>query len=110
MQQRGEITYNGHHLNEFVVQRTAAYIEQVDLHIPEVRTHECLNELMVSTLNLSACCRDAFLVQLTAIHQAGRFAYPQALLLLKFQSHRLALFGVYAHRSTQDSCERALTG
>ena len=28
MQINGEITYNGHTLDEFVVQRTAAYIEQ----------------------------------------------------------------------------------
>ena len=38
LQQSGEITYNGYRLDEFVVQRTAAYIEQVDLHTPEVRS------------------------------------------------------------------------
>ena len=32
----GDITYNGHHQDEFVVQRTAAYIEQEDLHEPQV--------------------------------------------------------------------------
>ena len=36
VQQSGDITYNGHSMEEFVVQRTAAYIEQVDLHIPVV--------------------------------------------------------------------------
>ena len=37
VQLTGDITYNGHTLDEFVVQRTAAYVEQTDLHIPEVR-------------------------------------------------------------------------
>ncbi len=36
-QVEGDITYNGHHQDEFVVQRTAAYIEQSDLHEPQVR-------------------------------------------------------------------------
>ena len=37
VQLTGDITYNGHTLDEFVVQRTAAYVEQTDLHIAEVR-------------------------------------------------------------------------
>jgi len=37
VQVEGDITYNGHHQDEFVVQRTAAYIEQSDLHEPQVR-------------------------------------------------------------------------
>ena len=32
----GKVTYNGKGLNEFVVQRTAAYIEQTDEHIAEL--------------------------------------------------------------------------
>lgn len=32
----GSVTYNGKHFNEFVPQRTAALIEQVDEHIAEL--------------------------------------------------------------------------
>ena len=32
----GEVTYNAKTLSEFVPQRTAAYIEQVDVHIAEL--------------------------------------------------------------------------
>ena len=42
LQLEGDITYNGHELNEFVVQRTAAYIEQSDLHEPQVRVAVCI--------------------------------------------------------------------
>ncbi|KAF7849923.1 hypothetical protein BT93_L0124 [Corymbia citriodora subsp. variegata] len=38
----GRVTYNGHDLNEFVAQRTAAYISQHDLHIGEMTVRETL--------------------------------------------------------------------
>ncbi|KAG4972603.1 hypothetical protein JHK85_039024 [Glycine max] len=38
----GRVTYNGHELNEFVPQRTAAYISQHDLHIGEMTVRETL--------------------------------------------------------------------
>ncbi|KAG9445935.1 hypothetical protein H6P81_012063 [Aristolochia fimbriata] len=38
----GEITYNGHGLNEFVPQRTSAYISQHDVHIAEMTVRETL--------------------------------------------------------------------
>ncbi|XP_078443948.1 ABC transporter G family member 36-like [Wolffia australiana] len=38
----GNITYNGHGLNEFVPERTAAYISQHDLHIGEMTVRETL--------------------------------------------------------------------
>ncbi|PKI43298.1 hypothetical protein CRG98_036278 [Punica granatum] len=38
----GTVTYNGHGLNEFVPQRTAAYISQHDLHIGEMTVRETL--------------------------------------------------------------------
>ncbi|ERM97072.1 hypothetical protein AMTR_s00122p00119310 [Amborella trichopoda] len=38
----GRITYNGHQMNEFVPQRTAAYISQHDLHIGEMTVRETL--------------------------------------------------------------------
>ncbi|KAI4310915.1 hypothetical protein MLD38_035860 [Melastoma candidum] len=44
----GEILYNGHRLNEFVPQKTAAYISQADLQISEMTVRE--------TLDFSACC------------------------------------------------------
>ncbi|XP_060173834.1 pleiotropic drug resistance protein 1-like [Lycium barbarum] len=45
----GKVTYNGHELNEFVPQRTAAYISQHDLHIGEMTVRE--------TLEFSARCQ-----------------------------------------------------
>ncbi|GFP99541.1 pleiotropic drug resistance protein 1 [Phtheirospermum japonicum] len=38
----GRVTYNGHGLDEFVPQRTAAYISQHDLHIGEMTVRETL--------------------------------------------------------------------
>ncbi|KAJ4976200.1 hypothetical protein NE237_001306 [Protea cynaroides] len=45
----GDISYNGHRLEEFVPQKTAAYISQHDLHIAEMTVRE--------TLDFSACCQ-----------------------------------------------------
>ncbi|XP_065868540.1 pleiotropic drug resistance protein 1-like isoform X2 [Euphorbia lathyris] len=45
----GRVTYNGHDMNEFVPQRTAAYISQNDTHIPEMTVRE--------TLEFSARCQ-----------------------------------------------------
>lgn len=38
----GKVTYNGHGMDEFVPQRTAAYVNQNDLHIPELTVRETL--------------------------------------------------------------------
>ncbi|KAK7245297.1 hypothetical protein RIF29_40136 [Crotalaria pallida] len=38
----GNVTYNGHGMNEFVPQRTAAYVSQHDLHIGEMTVRETL--------------------------------------------------------------------
>ncbi|WOK99145.1 hypothetical protein Cni_G07857 [Canna indica] len=38
----GRVTYNGHEMNEFVPERTAAYISQHDLHIGEMTVRETL--------------------------------------------------------------------
>ncbi|CAA3033443.1 ABC transporter G family member 32-like [Olea europaea subsp. europaea] len=45
----GEITYNGHGLNEFVPQRTSAYVSQQDWHVAEMTVRE--------TLDFSARCQ-----------------------------------------------------
>ncbi|KAJ0713454.1 putative ABC-type ferric hydroxamate transporter [Helianthus annuus] len=45
----GDITYNGHKLNEFVPQRTSAYISQYDVHAGEMTVKE--------TLDFSARCQ-----------------------------------------------------
>ncbi|TYI81111.1 hypothetical protein E1A91_D05G132800v1 [Gossypium mustelinum] len=42
LQFSGSVTYNGHTMNEFVPQRTAAYISQYDLHIGEMTVRETL--------------------------------------------------------------------
>ncbi|KAF5739187.1 ABC transporter G family member 31 [Tripterygium wilfordii] len=46
-----DITYNGHNLNEFCVQRTSAYISQTDNHIAELTVRE--------TLDFAARCQGA---------------------------------------------------
>lgn len=38
----GKITYNGHELNEFVPQRTSAYVSQQDWHVAEMTVRETL--------------------------------------------------------------------
>ncbi|AES81585.2 drug resistance transporter-like ABC domain protein [Medicago truncatula] len=38
----GKVTYNGHEMSEFVPQRTAAYVDQNDLHIGEMTVRETL--------------------------------------------------------------------
>ncbi|KAJ7962920.1 Pleiotropic drug resistance ABC transporter [Quillaja saponaria] len=38
----GKVTYNGFGMNEFVPQRTAAYISEQDLHMPEMTVRETL--------------------------------------------------------------------
>ncbi|XP_020591940.1 ABC transporter G family member 44-like [Phalaenopsis equestris] len=45
----GNVTYNGHTMDEFVPQRTAAYISQHDLHLGEMTVRE--------TLSFSARCQ-----------------------------------------------------
>ncbi|KAL1298136.1 hypothetical protein HN51_042543 [Arachis hypogaea] len=42
LQVSGKVTYNGHEMNEFVPQRTAAYISQHDVHIGEMTVRETL--------------------------------------------------------------------
>ncbi|CAN6460441.1 unnamed protein product [Victoria cruziana] len=49
LQLTGEISYNEYGLNEFVPQKTSAYISQYDLHIPEMTVRE--------TLDFSARCQ-----------------------------------------------------
>ncbi|PSS07401.1 ABC transporter G family member 36 like [Actinidia chinensis var. chinensis] len=46
---KGEVTYNGHSLNEFVPQKTSAYISQNDVHVGEMTVKE--------TLDFSARCQ-----------------------------------------------------
>ncbi|XP_022959810.1 pleiotropic drug resistance protein 1-like isoform X1 [Cucurbita moschata] len=38
----GKVTYNGYSFNEFVPQRTSAYVSQNDVHIPEMTVREIL--------------------------------------------------------------------
>ncbi|XP_020533622.1 ABC transporter G family member 31 isoform X2 [Jatropha curcas] len=47
----GNITYNGHKLDEFYVKRTSAYISQIDNHIAELTVRE--------TLDFAASCQGA---------------------------------------------------
>ncbi|TYG97908.1 hypothetical protein ES288_A10G075400v1 [Gossypium darwinii] len=45
----GEVSYNGYKLNEFVPQKTSAYLSQHDVHVPEMTVQE--------TLDFSARCQ-----------------------------------------------------
>ncbi|KAI9109270.1 hypothetical protein K1719_019893 [Acacia pycnantha] len=45
----GEVSYNGHMLDEFVPQKTSSYISQYDLHVPEMTVRE--------TIDFSAQCQ-----------------------------------------------------
>ncbi|PKI53072.1 hypothetical protein CRG98_026533, partial [Punica granatum] len=45
----GDVSYNGYKLDEFVTQKTPAYISQYDLHIPQMTVRE--------TLDFSARCQ-----------------------------------------------------
>jgi ABC-type multidrug transport system ATPase subunit len=49
LQVAGEISYSGYKLDEFVPQKTSAYISQYDLHIPEMTVRE--------TIDFSARCQ-----------------------------------------------------
>ncbi|KAL3532403.1 hypothetical protein ACH5RR_005924 [Cinchona calisaya] len=49
LQMSGKITYNGHGLNEFVPQRTSAYVSQQDWHVAEMTVRE--------TFDFSARCQ-----------------------------------------------------
>ncbi|PIN11340.1 Pleiotropic drug resistance proteins (PDR1-15), ABC superfamily [Handroanthus impetiginosus] len=49
LQVSGKVTYNGHGLNEFVPQRTSAYVSQQDWHVAEMTVRE--------TLDFSARCQ-----------------------------------------------------
>lgn len=40
---KGEVTYNGHSLKEFVPQKTSAYVSQNDLHVGELTVRETLD-------------------------------------------------------------------
>uniref|UniRef100_A0A803L4L5 ABC transporter domain-containing protein n=1 Tax=Chenopodium quinoa TaxID=63459 RepID=A0A803L4L5_CHEQI len=46
---KGDIEYNGHRFEEFITQKTSAYISQHDLHIPEMTVRE--------TVDFSARCQ-----------------------------------------------------
>ncbi|CAN6486098.1 unnamed protein product [Victoria cruziana] len=46
---KGDVSYNGYKIDEFVPQKTSAYISQYDLHIPEMTVRE--------TLDFSARCQ-----------------------------------------------------
>ncbi|KAJ0035986.1 hypothetical protein Pint_24206 [Pistacia integerrima] len=43
LQVSGEVSYNGYRLEEFVPQKTSAYISQHDLHIPELTVREAID-------------------------------------------------------------------
>ncbi|XP_073062087.1 ABC transporter G family member 31 isoform X2 [Primulina eburnea] len=43
LKKSGDITYNGHQLDDFFVQRTSAYISQTDNHIAELTVRETLD-------------------------------------------------------------------
>ncbi|EYU45829.1 hypothetical protein MIMGU_mgv1a019588mg [Erythranthe guttata] len=77
----GEITYNGHMLNEFVPQKTSAYISQNDVHVGEMTVKE--------TLDFSARCQgvgsryDLLSELARREREAGIFPDPEVDLFMK---------------------------
>ncbi|XP_024977638.1 ABC transporter G family member 29-like [Cynara cardunculus var. scolymus] len=77
----GKVTYNGHSLNEFVPQRTSAYVSQDDVHIAEMTVKE--------TLDFSVRCqgigsRYELLTELARREKAaGIFPEPEVDLFMK---------------------------
>lgn len=58
VQVTGEVTYNGHTLDEFFPQRTASYVEQTDQHIAELTVGlACIGSFMRSKHMFGAYCR-----------------------------------------------------
>ena len=62
----GNITYNGKHFNEFVPRRTAAYVDQTDIHLGELTVRE--------TFDFSSRCQGVG-------HKAGELWHAPAALL-----------------------------
>ncbi|XP_057859925.2 ABC transporter G family member 42 isoform X2 [Cryptomeria japonica] len=81
LQVEGEVTYNGHRLDEFVPQKTSAYISQNDLHVGDMTVRE--------TIDFSARCQGVghrydLLSELTAREeQAGIFPEADVDLFMK---------------------------
>ncbi|KAI7979754.1 Pleiotropic drug resistance protein 3 [Camellia lanceoleosa] len=49
----GEVSYNGYKLEEFIPQKTSAYISQNDLHIPEMTVRETLDFFIYIMIEVS---------------------------------------------------------
>ncbi|KAH9724094.1 ABC transporter G family member 37 [Citrus sinensis] len=64
----GEVSYNGYRLDEFVPQKTSAYISQYDLHIAEMTVRE--------TIDFSARCQDILMEVIKLEKLAGIFPDP----------------------------------
>ncbi|XP_020581976.1 ABC transporter G family member 35-like isoform X2 [Phalaenopsis equestris] len=64
----GKVTYNGHGMDEFVPQRTAAYISQHDLHMGEMTVRETL---MFSARCQGVGCRYDMLTELSRREKAA---------------------------------------
>lgn len=108
----GEITYNGYGLNEFVPQKTAAYISQNDIHVGEMTVKE--------TLDFSARCQGVgarydLLIELARREKAaGIFPEPEVDLFMK----ATAMEGVESNLQTDytlrilglDICEDTIVG
>jgi len=112
LQVRGKVTYNGHTLDEFVPQKTAAYISQNDLHVGLMTVRE--------TLNFSAQCqgigtRYELLSELTKREkQAGIHPEPEVDFFMKatsFHGAKSSIATDYTLRILQlDHCANTLVG
>jgi ABC-type multidrug transport system ATPase subunit len=51
-QASGSVTYNGYGTDEFVVQRTAAYVDQQDNHIAELTVSSALLPIFASAITM----------------------------------------------------------
>ena len=82
----GEISYNGHMLDEFVPQKTSSYISQYDLHVPEMTVRE--------TIDFSAQCQGVG-------DRVGKFSnlliYKPILHICQIIKYQLALTYIICH-------------
>ncbi|KAL5222503.1 hypothetical protein ABZP36_027216 [Zizania latifolia] len=78
----GNITYNGHHLNEFVPQRTSAYVSQQDWHVSEMTVRE--------TLEFAGRCQGVGIKYGRSLHHNVLGVVPCLLGILLFDTNRSA--------------------
>uniref|UniRef100_A0A2N9GFS1 ABC transporter domain-containing protein n=1 Tax=Fagus sylvatica TaxID=28930 RepID=A0A2N9GFS1_FAGSY len=104
----GKISYNGYKLEEFVPQKTSAYISQYDQHIPEMTVREILD--------FSACCQgvvsraDVILEVSKREKEAGIVPDPDIDTYMKMPYHFMSIAAMASQILGLDICADTLVG